>query len=205
MNWLINRKKYKPFIYIITIVVYAANMALLMICVRFAYCIIKGIQTDWYKKAELTASRDDMFFADKSQVVFFTLAIVFVFIILFALLVILGYRRLLFENMKRDTAVLFIQGYREEKILLFFMTDVMADILISIPLANLFMGIIIIKICENSMYQTIFAQEERKLLFIAGYLVIPIIMSACAFFVQTKIWIKKMYQQGLAQMTRQGI
>lgn len=30
MNWLINRKKYKPFIYIITIVVYAANMALLM-------------------------------------------------------------------------------------------------------------------------------------------------------------------------------
>lgn len=51
MNWLINRKKYKPFIYIITIVVYAANMALLMICVRFAYCIIKGIQTDWYKKA----------------------------------------------------------------------------------------------------------------------------------------------------------
>ena len=78
MNWLINRKKYKPFIYIITIVVYAANMALLMICVRFAYCIIKGIQTDWYKKAELTASRDDMFFADKSQVVFFTLAIVFV-------------------------------------------------------------------------------------------------------------------------------
>lgn len=146
-----------------------------------------------------------MFFADKSQVVFFTLAIVFVFIILFALLVILGYRRLLLENMKRDTAVLFIQGYREEKILLFFMTDVMADILISIPLANLFMGIIIIKICENSMYQTIFAQEERKLLFIAGYLVIPIIMSACAFFVQTKIWIKKMYQQGLAQMTRQGI
>ena len=87
----------------------------------------------------------------------------------------------LLENMKRDTAVLFIQGYREEKILLFFMTDVMADILISIPLANLFMGIIIIKICENSMYQTIFAQEERKLLFIAGYLVIPIIMSACAF------------------------
>ena len=111
MNWLINRKKYKPFIYIITIVVYAANMALLMICVRFAYCIMKGIQTDWYKKAELTASRDDMFFADKSQVVFFTLAIVFVFIILFALLVILGYRRLLLENMKRDTAVLFIQGY----------------------------------------------------------------------------------------------
>ncbi|MEI3225906.1 MAG: hypothetical protein V8S39_02200 [Lachnospiraceae bacterium] len=146
-----------------------------------------------------------MFFADKSQVVFFTLAIVFVFIILFALLVILGYRRLLLENMKRDTAVLFIQGYREEKILLFFMTDVMADILISIPLANLFMSIIIIKICENSMYQTIFAQEERKILFIAGYLVIPIIVSACAFFVQTKIWIKKMYQQGLAQMTRQGI
>ena len=107
--------------------------------------------------------------------------------------------------MQRDTAVLFIQGYREEKILLFFMTDVMADILISIPLANLFMSIIIIKICENSMYQTIFAQEERKILFIAGYLVIPIIVSACAFFVQTKIWIKKMYQQGLAQMTRQGI
>ena len=92
MNWLINRKKYKPFIYIITIVVYAANMALLMICVRFAYCIMKGIQTDWYNKAVLTASRDDLLFADQSPVVFFTLSIVFVFIILFALLVILGYR-----------------------------------------------------------------------------------------------------------------
>jgi hypothetical protein len=198
MEWIVNRKKYKPLLHIVTVLIYAVNMALFMVGIRFIYCIYAGMHTDWYEKSAMEMTENDIFFMEKSDMIFITLLITFLFIMIFALSVIWGYRKLLLMEMKRDLAVYFIQGYDKKQMFSLLSADCLYDLLVSVPYAFIITKIISIIVSRNHVYSLILSSDGQSLTLVMINIVLSFLGITLLLAIQSALCLTKIKKRGLA-------
>jgi len=202
--WILNRKKLKAFSFLISILVYTVNMALISICIRFSDCILAGMRMDWYRSSVELVSQQDVFFVDKAGLILTTLMIVFSFMIVFSILVVWGYRKLQLTEEVSETAQFLIQGYPKGKLWQALAGEAVIDLIISLPFAFALSEMIEQRLCGDSMFRLIltFSQQSAGKAFFCKCL--PLILLAAVFMVQASVYLKKYCKNGLARMLRGG-
>jgi hypothetical protein len=156
------------------------------------------MHTDWYEKSAMEMTENDIFFMEKSDMIFITLLITFLFIMIFALSVIWGYRKLLLMEMKRDLAVYFIQGYDKKQMFSLLSADCLYDLLVSVPYAFIITKIISIIVSRNHVYSLILSSDGQSLTLVMINIVLSFLGITLLLAIQSALCLKKIKKRGLA-------
>lgn len=200
--WILNRKRLKSFSFIVSVLVYTVNMALIHTCIRFSDCILAGMKMDWYQTSVQFAEEYDVFFLDKAEMILVTLMFVFSFVAIFSVLVVLGYRKMQLTGETSETALFLIQGYKKTMLWKGLTEEGTADLIISLPFSLLLSQVIIQQLCKDSMFRLILTFTSQNTGKSIVYALLPCILLAMVFIIQAAWYLKRNCKQGLAQMLR---
>lgn len=201
-SWILNRKKYKPFSFLVSILIYTVNLALISICIKFSDCIFAGMRMDWYEHSVRLALQNDVFFLDKAELILITLMIVFSFVAIFSVFVVWGYRKLQLTGEVSETAQFLIQGYSKEKVWQALAAEAVIDLAVSLPFAFILSEMIIQRLCRQSMFQLILTFSKQNVGKAFVYKFLPFLLLAAVFMVQAVFFLKKYCKNGLSRMLR---
>ena len=201
-GWILNRKKYKVVSFLISVLIYTVNTALISICIRFSDCILAGMRMDWYEHSVRLALQDDVFFLDKVELILVTLMIVFSFVILFSVLVVWGYRKLQLTGEVGETAQFLIQGYPKGRLWQALAGEAVIDLAVSLPFAFILSEMIVQRLCKESMFRLILTFSEQSVGKAFVYKLLPFLLLAAVFMVQAVLFLRKYCKNGLSKMLR---
>lgn len=201
-GWILNRKKYKAFSFLVSVLIYTVNLALISVCIKFGDCIFVGMRMDWYEHSVRLALQDDVFFLDKVELILVTLVIVFSFVVIFSVLVVWGYRKLQLTGETSETAQFLIQGYSKGQLWQALSGEAVIDLAVSLPFAFILSEIIIQRLCRQSVFRLILTFSEQGVGKAFLYKFLAFVLLAAVFMVQAVFFLKKYYKHGLSRMLR---
>lgn len=191
-KWILNRKRFRPLLFVFNIIVYSVNMALIYISIYMFFCIQTGIHTDWFAKAMASVSETDLFFSNQSDIIFKAMTITFFCVCIFAVIIMLGYRYMQLQEEKKEVGIFLVCGYQKQRMILPLFAEVFCDIIISIPFARLI-----------AVYMQYFIQSDAVFLQIQrerGYvqtdsiviLLLLVFLSGGIMLIQTIIYVNRL-------------
>lgn len=142
MEWILNKKVYQKATFWQSIMVYAAEQALLTVCYMLFLIVAFSRTQDWYYKALELQARTDAFAEENTEYVFGALAIVSAMVVVFVFVSMTFFRRFQLEQMEREIGVFMAQGYRKKKLSIFLFIDIFVDMIVALPFS-----MIVINIC----------------------------------------------------------
>ncbi len=201
-QWILNRKRLRPLLFIFNIIVYSVNIALIYISIYMFFCIQTGIHTDWFARAMSNASKVDLFFSNQSDVIFKAVTVTFFCVCIFSVIIVIGYRYMQLQEEKKEVGIFLVYGYHRQKMILPLFIETLCDIAISIPFARL----IAMYIQHFMQSDTIFLQIQKERRFLLTDSIMILLFSAVllgsVMFIQTIIYINRLKKIHLDNMLK---
>jgi hypothetical protein len=195
MRWIINKKRFTPLDFIGGILMNTVNMTIFLIVLDLFLRVIWCNQSNWFEESMNLMSKSDSFFANKSDAIFLTLAVVIFLLCTFCMIL-----QWLFLNQKKDRMYVQIGsflacGYTGEKVMRYMMADGIIDVIISMMFAYGAWRCLLNQFVQNETIQAVYLITGNQIQLLAASLGTTALFFAGIVVVHAVNW-KKRRKQG---------
>lgn len=176
MNWVINEKLHRPFVFAGCVLILSVNLMMVNVCVRLLFYAWTSMHMDWYEDAFEWHFQNIDYFWERSESVAVTVGVAALFIIGFSVFVLAAFRKMQTEEKRKIMGIYFTCGYEKETLWRLLAADRMIYLAFGIAPAQL-LTTGMMSLCER--------REEFRFVILAGggYGIVGLIsMICCAIF-----------------------
>lgn len=159
MNWIINEKLRRPFVFAGCVLILSVSMMMINVCLRLLFYALASRKTDWYHNSMDLQIENVNYFLQRSESVAMTIGVAACLVIGFSIFVLAVFRKMLTEEKRKIIGVYFAYGYKKKILWKLLNADRMIYLLFSIPPAIL-MTMGMMSLCER--------REEFRFIIFAG-------------------------------------
>lgn len=202
MNWMIQKKIYSPLDFLCSILLNIFNITVLTI-VFDLFCRLFVINnSSWYQEAVRGQTEADIFYAEKSDILFYTITAVLLVVVCYSV-----YTMWMFWGQQRgrlhtQIGVFVAEGYTYSKVQNMLTVDVLFDMVIALMVCfGVYRQYCMIGM-RNEMWLSLYkltGENSRITIWVVAVAGMVYAMAAILFH---RLWIKKIRKRGIAELIK---